>query len=349
MKAVMKTRTEEGLELKDIKKPVIKSDELLVRIQMTGICGSDLHIYKYDEQAQRWKPPIPMIIGHEFSGEVIEVGKDVQGFEIGDRIAADSHIPCMNCYLCKTGRIHICENMLLYGIQIKQGSFAEYSGVPQSIAYKLPESLSFKEGALLEPFGVAMHAVERSGIFIGDTVVVLGCGPIGLFVQQIVKASGASLIVSSDISDFRLDFSEKIGVKYAVNPNNEDLSQKVMELTDGRGADIVFEVAGVPSTITKSFDLIGKNGKIILIGLYGKPVEVDTTGNITYKEGMAIGTTGRHMFQTWDRMVKMIGAGLVDLEKVVTHTLPLDEFEKGFQAIFKGEAVKVLVEPSSTS
>jgi len=239
--------------------------------------------------------------------------------------------------------------MLLYGIQIKQGSFAEYSGVPQSIAYKLPESLSFKEGALLEPFGVAMHAVERSGIFIGDTVVVLGCGPIGLFVQQIVKASGASLIVSSDISDFRLDFSEKIGVKYAVNPNNEDLSQKVMELTDGRGADIVFEVAGVPSTITKSFDLIGKNGKIILIGLYGKPVEVDTTGNITYKEGMAIGTTGRHMFQTWDRMVKMIGAGLVDLEKVVTHTLPLDEFEKGFQAIFKGEAVKVLVEPSSTS
>jgi threonine 3-dehydrogenase len=344
MKALIKDEDREGLELKDIPKPELQPMEVLIEVKTAGICGSDIHLYRWDEQARAWNPPLPIIIGHEFSGEVIKIGRDVRNFKVGDRVAADSHIPCMRCRMCKAGLLHICENMKLYGIQTKNGAFAEYAAAPETILYKLPSEISFDDGALLEPFGVAMHAIERAEICAGDVVVVLGCGPIGLFIQEIAHLSGA-IVIATDVNDIRLNLSKKLGTKFTFNPIKENIKEVVTNITDGKGADVVFEVAGTSSTIQQSFDLAAKNGKVALVGLYGKPVEIDVARNIIYKELIIIGTTGRHMFKTWERMVELLKRKLVEPQKVVTHQLPLEKYEEGFQAIFNGEAVKVLLKP----
>ncbi len=346
MKAVMKLDEKPGIVIKDIDKPRVKPDEVLVEIKSTGICGSDLHLYSWDAQALKWRAPLPKVIGHEFSGDVIEVGERVKGVKVGDRVAADSHLYCGKCHLCRTGRIHICENMLIYGIQTQEGSFAKYAAIPEALLYVLPRGVSYEEGALFEPFGVAMHAVERAQIMPGDTVVVFGCGTIGLFIQQIAKVCGASAVIAVGRRGFRLDYARRLGAaKVAISSLEEDVAKTVDNLTDGKGADVVFEAAGAVETVQLSLDVVGKSGKVVLVGAVGKPVELDTTSLIVYKEALVIGSTGRLMFQTWERMAKLVKEKRIDLLSLVTHRFPLDEVEKGFQAMFKGEAVKVLLTP----
>lgn len=342
----MKVNPEPGITINDINIPKPKSDEVLVKVKATAICGSDLHLYFWDEQAKRWKSPLPMIIGHEFSGEVIEVGKDVHFLDVGDKIAAESHIPCGKCYLCKTGRMHICQNMLIYGIQTSQGSFAEYTTLPGSIAYKLPDNISYEEGALFEPFGVAMHAIERAQILPGDTVVVLGGGPIGLFCLQLARISGAAPLIISEVQDTRLKMAKNFNVAdVVINANKENVVKRVLEITDNKGADVVIEAAGSNVTIKQAFEMLGKNGRIILVGLSTKPTEIDTTVQVTYKEAGVFGTTGRLMYQTWERMSKVIAQKRVDLKKVITHKLPLGDVNEGFRLIIEGKAGKVLLLP----
>jgi threonine 3-dehydrogenase len=236
--------------------------------------------------------------------------------------------------------------MLIFGVSTKEGSFAKYVAIPEIIGYRLPAEVSFEEGSLLEPFGVALHAVERVGIEPGDVVLVMGCGPIGIFAQQIAKASGASMVIASEIKQFRLDLAKKTGsADFIINNETEDLVKRTMELTNGRGADVVIELAGSPTTLRQSFQAVKKTGRIGLIGLPEKPVEIEATTMIIYKEVTVAGSHGRAMFGTWERMASLVARKRVNLTQVITDRLPLEKAEDGFQRVFRGESGKVLFIP----
>lgn len=346
MKAVRKIEPKPGIAVQEIDEPTIGPSQVLVEVKATAICGSDLHIYRWDEQTARWKTPLPMTVGHEFSGKVVEVGKEVRSLRPGDNVAGESHIPCRVCYYCRTGNMHICQNMLIFGLQTKEGSFAKYAAVPEIIAYKLPSGISYEEGALLEPFGVAVHGIERTGIEPGDVVLVMGSGPIGIFAQQVAKASGASMVIAAELKQFRLDLAKRIGsADVYVNTEKEDIVKRTMELTNGRGADAVIELAGAPITIRQAFQALKKTGRVGLVGLSEKPVEIETTSMIIYKEATVFGSTGRSMFGTWERMTSLVANRRVNLTGVITDRLPLEKAEDGFQRVIKGESGKVLFTP----
>jgi len=347
LRAVRKTEAKSGITIQDMEQPKINSSQVLVEVKATAICGSDLHLYRWDElPAMRWKTPLPMTMGHEWSGKVVDVGKDVKGLRPGDNVAGESHIPCGNCYYCRTGKMHICQNMQIFGVSTKDGSFANYIAIPEIIGYRLPPDVSYEQGALFEPFGVALHAVERTGIEPGDVVLVMGCGPIGIFAQLIAKASGASTVIATEIKQFRLDLAEKIkSADVLVNNDKEDLVKRTMDLTNGRGADVVIELAGSPTTFRQSFQAVKKTGRVGLVGLPEKPVEIEPTSMIIYKEVTVAGSHGRAMFGTWERMASLVASNRITLTRVITDRLPLEKAEDGFQRVLKGESGKVLFIP----
>jgi threonine 3-dehydrogenase len=346
LKAVRKIEPRPGIVVQETEEPEIGPSQVLVEIKATAICGSDIHIYNWDEQTTRWKTPLPMTVGHEFAGTVAEVGKEVKSLRPGDNVAGESHIPCGICYYCRTGNMHICQDMLIFGLQTKEGSFAKYAAVPEIIAYKLPSGISYEEGALLEAFGVAVHGIERTRIEPGDAVLVIGSGPIGIFAQQVAKASGASIVIAAGRRQFRLDLARRIGsADVFLSTEKEDVVKRTMELTNGRGADVVIELAGVPTTIRQGFQALKKTGRIALVGLPAKPVEIEATSMIIYKEATVTGSTGRSMFGTWERMARLVASKRVNLTGVITDRLPLDKAEEGFQRVLKGESGKVLFIP----
>jgi len=345
MKAVIKRKPEPGIEIADVEKPIAGPRDILVKIKATAYCGSDIHLYKWDGQALKWNAPLPKILGHEFCGDVIEIGDSVRTIKVGDIIACETHIPCEKCYYCKTGRMHICESMRIFGCHTAEGSFAEYAVIPETIAYKLPEGTSYEEGALYEPCGVAMHAVQRAHPEPGDTAVVLGCGPIGIYAQQIMNALG-SKVVATDISPYRIDFAKKIGAaREVINASTEDVDSKVKSFLGERGPDIVFEGAGSGETIKQSLELVAKCGKVVFFGSSPDNPSLDTSSLIVYKEIDVLGMTGRYMFSTWDRVQRLVSDKKINLTSVISHRLPLDKAEEGFQMIMKGEASKIILLP----
>jgi len=345
MKAVLKRDTKPGIEVGEIEKPEIGSRDVLVKVKATAYCGSDIHLYHWDGQAIKWNPPLPKILGHEFSGDVVEVGEHVRSIKVGDIIAAETHIPCEECYMCKTGRMHICENMQIFGCHTNTGSFAEYAAIPETIAYKLPEGTTYEEGALYEPCGVAMHAVQRAHPEPGDTAVVLGCGPIGIYAQQIMNALG-SRVVATDIKPFRIEHAKKIGAaREVIDASKGDVISKIKSAIGERGADIVFEGAGSTTTIQQALEAVALCGRVVLFGACPDNPTLDTSSFITYKEIDVLGMTGRYMYDTWFRVQRLVEDKKIDLTSVVTHKLPLDKAEEGFQLIMKGEASKVLLLP----
>jgi len=345
LKAIGKTRKGPGIEVFDIEEPKVGPEDVLVRVKATAICGTDLHYYHWDGYAERHNPGFPRVLGHEFCGEVVGVGENVKTVKVGDKVAGETHIPCKTCYLCNTGRMHICKNMKIFGVDTLYGSFAPYTVLPEITAVKLPEEISYEEGALLEPFGVALHAVCEANIRPGDVVVVTGCGPIGLFAQQLAKISGASMVVSTDTRDYRLNLSKKIGVDEVINALNVDPVSRVRELTDGRGADVVIELSGANVAVKQALDMAALNGKVVFVGTTQKPTEIDTTNQILYKELRVSGITGRIMFDTWYRGIMLVRKKTVDVTKVITHKFPLDDAQKAFELLDKGEAGKVLFIP----
>ncbi len=345
MKAILKREPKPGLEIADIEKPKVGPRNVLVKIKATAYCGSDLHLYKWDGQAVKWNCPLPKILGHEFCGDVIEVGENVRTIKVGDLVAGETHIPCEHCYMCKTGRMHICENMKIFGVHTMEGSFAEYTVIPETIAYKLPEGTSYEEGALYEPCGVAMHAVQRAHPEPGDIAVVLGCGPIGIYVQQIMNALGAK-VVATEIKDYRIAYAKKIGAaREVIDASEGDVVSKIKSIIGERGADIVFEAAGVGDTIKQSLEIVSLCGKVVLFGASPDNPTLDTTSFIVYKEIDVRGMTGRYMFSTWDRVQRLVSDKKIDLTSVISHKLPLEKAEEGFQLIMKGEASKVVLLP----
>jgi threonine 3-dehydrogenase len=345
LQAVMKVDPTPGIKILEVERPKPGARDVLVHVRATAYCGSDMHLYKWDGQALKWNSPLPRILGHEFSGDVVEVGKNVTTVKVGDKVAAETHIPCEQCYMCRTGRMHICENMKIFGVHVPEGSFAEYAVIPETIAYKLPLDTPYDVGALYEPCGVAMHAVQRAQPNPGDTAVVLGCGPIGIYVQQIMKALGSD-VIATDVKKFRLEHAKRVGAaREVIDASEGNVVERVKSTIGKRGADIVFEAAGSGETVKQSLDMVALAGKVVLFGASPDNPVLDTTTYVVYKEIDVLGMTGRYMFSTWDRVERLVSRGLVNLKSVVTHQLPLGKAEEGFQLLLKGEASKIILIP----
>jgi threonine 3-dehydrogenase len=343
MKALLKARSEPGAELGDVAVPDPSPDEVLIRVNAAAICGTDIHIYDWDQYArERLKPPL--IFGHEGCGEVVKVGSRVRGYAVGDLIAVETHIPCGECFQCRTGSQHICERMAIIGVHA-DGLFAEYARIPASCCWKLPPDADRDLGAILEPLGVAISGLLKEDIN-NKTVAVFGLGPIGQFGLAAAAFWGASRIFAVEPNAYRLEMAEKmVPEAILLNPSEGDEVKAIMEATAGRGVDVALEISGHPRAVKRTFQVVRKAGRVSLIGLPSKPIELDLAADVIYKEVRIYGSTGRLMWKTWYDMQKLLDSGRFDPRPVITHRFPLEKFDQAFSLAGSGRAGKILLYP----
>ncbi len=339
MKAIIKDNPGPGAAYRDVEVPKVGPKDVLIRVKTGAICGSDLHIYEWNTWAQSVVPRLPHILGHEFSGEVVEVGKEVHHLKPGDHVAGETHIPCDHCYFCLTGQRHICLEMKVYGVH-SPGIFSEYTTVPEPCAVKIPKEISFPAAAMMEPCGVAVHGLSK-GIVSGKKLAIFGCGPIGLFGIQAASAYGAARIYAVDISEKRLKMAQSFGAGKVFHGEKDPLEKIILDETGGMGVDMVLEVSGSQRAYDQGLRILRKAGTFVIIGLPIKPIQMEIPINIMYKETKIFGITGREMFETWVQVIELIQSGKVNLEKVVTHQLPPAKFEEGFRVAKEAQDGKV--------
>ncbi len=345
MNAVWKTKGEQGLEIKEAEVPKPKEDEVLIKVKATSICGTDMHIYKWDDwAANRIGKNIPYIFGHEVSGEIVEMGDSVKGLNIGDHVSAETHISCGYCFQCKTGNEHICENVKILGVDTN-GTFAEYLTLPYRNVWVNDKKIPHGIASMQEPIGNAVHTVF-DGEVAGKTVTVIGMGPIGVCAVGLCKAAGAEKVIAVGRHDSRLKFAKEFGADLLLNGKGEgvDVKKEIMDATDGKGADVFLEMAGSPSSFNTGIETLRPGGRASILGVFSKPFEVDMT-NIVFKAAKVSGINGRKMFDTWYKTKAFLGSGRIPFEKLITHNFKLTEIEKGFDVLMKREGMKVVLEP----
>jgi threonine 3-dehydrogenase len=339
VKALVKTTAGVGFVLKSVPEPTIRDDEVLIRVRRAGVCGTDVHIYDWDAWAQgRVKPPI--VVGHEFAGEVVQVGSLVTDVRDGDRVTAEGHIVDGRCLLCRTGNSHVCPYTKIIGVD-RDGCFAEYIAMPATNVWHLDDNVSFDIGGIHDPMGNAFHTALTADIP-GATVLVTGCGPIGIFAVGICRAAGASRIIASDINDTRLGLAKQMGAHDIVHP--DEAEAVVKRHTDGLGVDVVLEMSGVPAAIHQAFALVRVGGRVQMLGIPAKPMDVDFATEIIFKGLTIYGVVGRRMYDTWLMMTRFLRSGQFDPTPVITHRFPLEGFDDAIHAIKSGEAGKVIFE-----
>jgi threonine 3-dehydrogenase len=280
------------------------------------------------------------VFGHEFSGVVVEVGENVKSVQVGDHVSAETHIVCGHCPACRRGDAHVCLNTKIIGVD-RDGCFTEYVALPEENLWKNSKELPFEIASLMEPMGNAVHTA-LSGEVVGKSVAVVGCGPIGLMAVAVAKAAGASKVIALDLNEYRLNLAEEMGATHLVNPSKEDPVKAVMNLTKGYGADVVLEMSGHPTGIRQGFAMLTYGGRMSMLGLPTRPVELDITNEIVFKGVTIHGITGRRMYRTWEQTAGLLESGLVDLSKLITHRLPLEDFEEGFELMKSGNCGKVV-------
>jgi len=342
MKAIMKHHMGPGAELREVPIPQIEPHEVLIQVKATSICGTDVHIYTWDAWAES-RIKAPMVFGHEFSGVVVEVGRDVTGVKIGDHVSAETHVVCHQCLQCKTGQYHICQNTKILGVDF-QGCFAEYVKMPAENIWKNPIDMPFEKASIQEPMGNAVHTV-LAGHVAGKTVAVMGCGPIGIMAVAVAKASGATEVVAIDVNDYRLDLARKVGATVTINSAQEDPVKRVMQVTEGTGVEVVCEMSGHPVAIRQSFEMLTNGGRMSILSLPTKPIELDITNQIVFKGVTVQGITGRKMYETWRQTSGLLHSGQVDVTPIITHTMPLENFKEGFDLMISGKCGKVVLLP----
>ena len=339
MKALVKDRAARGFVLKDVPEPTIRDDEVLIRVRRAGVCGTDVHIYEWDAWAQgRVKPPIT--VGHEFAGEVVRVGRLVTDVHVDDRVTAEGHIVDGRCLLCRTGNSHVCPYTKIIGVD-RDGCFAEYIAMPATNVWHLDDAISFDIGGIHDPMGNAFHTALTAEIP-GATVLITGCGPIGIFAVGICKAAGASRIIASDINETRLALAKRMGAHDVVHPTEAE--GVVKRHTGSLGVDVVLEMSGVPSAIHQAFALVRVGGRVQMLGIPPKPVEVDFPREIIFKGLTIYGVVGRRMYDTWLLMTRFLRSGQFDPSPVITHRFPLEAADDAMRVIKSGEAGKVIFE-----
>lgn len=342
MYGLVKAAPAPGAEIQEnLPIPSVGPRDVLVRVRATAICGTDSHIMAWTPYAQQ-RVPTPMVFGHEFSGDVVQVGSEVTEVKVGDRVAGETHIPCNHCRMCLSNKRHICENMKIIGVHVP-GAFAEYISFPADDAFKLAPNFPYETGAILEPMGVAVHGVD-CGDVAGKTVVVNGCGPIGLMAVGAAKAWGAKQVIALDVIDEKLRVATEMGADVVLNSRTLDAAAEVVRLTDG-GADVALDYTGVIPAIKSLFRMITNGGRIVLVGLPNDPIELDLTSDIIYKEATVVGSTGRLMYKTWEQCIELIQSGKFPVEPVISGKYPLRDFEKAFADIKAGKPGKMLLIP----
>jgi threonine 3-dehydrogenase len=341
VKALVKESPGPGFVLKDVPVPTIRDDEVLIRVRRAGVCGTDVHIYEWDDWAKgRCKPPF--IVGHEFAGEVTQVGKLVTDVRVGDRVTAEGHIVDGRCPLCRTGNAHVCPYTKIIGVD-RDGCFAEYIAMPATNVWHLDDNVSFDIGGIHDPMGNAFHTALTAQIP-GSTVLVTGCGPIGIFAVGICRAAGASRIIATDVNEKRLALARTMGANDAVHP--QEAERVVKSATGGLGVDVVLEMSGVPSAVHQAFALVRVGGRVQMLGIPAKPMEVNLATEIIFKGITIYGVVGRKMYDTWIQMTQFLRSGQFDPTPVITHRFPLERFDDAIAAIKGGEAGKVIFEVS---
>ncbi|MDF1504027.1 L-threonine 3-dehydrogenase [Roseisolibacter sp. H3M3-2] len=336
----MKETAGPGFALREVPEPRIRDDEVLIQVRRAGVCGTDVHIHEWDEWAQgRCRPPF--VVGHEFAGDVVQVGALVQDVQVGDRVTAEGHIVDGRCLLCRTGNAHVCPHTKIIGVD-RDGCFAEYIAMPATNVWHLDDGVPYEVGGIMDPMGNAFHTALTHTEVPGATVLVTGCGPIGCFAVGIARAAGASRVVASDVNPRRLELARRMGAHEAVHPS--EAADVVARATGGYGVDLVLEMSGVPSAIHQAFALVRVGGRVQMLGIPAKPMEVNFASEVIFKGITVYGVVGRRMYDTWHQMTRFLRSGAFDPTPVITHRFPLEGFADAIQAIKSGEAGKVVFE-----
>lgn len=339
MKSLVKAKPEVGIWLETVDKPTIGHNDVLIKVKKTAICGTDIHIFNWDDWAQK-TIPVPMTVGHEFSGEIIEVGSEVAGLNIGDRVSAEGHVTCGHCRKCRAGERHLCRNTIGIGVN-RPGAFGEFISVPASNVCPLPSTISDDLGAILDPLGNAAHTALCYDL-VGEDVLITGAGPIGIMAVAIAKHVGARNVVITDINDYRLGIAKQMGATRAINVSRKSTKDVMGELNMTEGFDVGLEMSGNPSAFSDMLSTMNHGGKIALLGIL--PDETPIDWNQVIFKGLEIkGIYGRRMFETWYKMIAMLESGL-DLSPVMTHQYKIDDYEEAFEVMRSGKSGKVILD-----
>ena len=338
MKALLKSKPGAGLDLVRVKKPEVGHNDVLIAIKKTAICGTDIHIWKWDEWSAK-TIPVPMHIGHEYVGQIVDMGQEVRGFKIGDRVSGEGHITCGFCRNCRAGRRHLCRNTVGVGVN-REGAFAEYLAIPAFNAFKIPDDIDDDLAAIFDPLGNATHTALSFDL-VGEDVLITGAGPIGCMAAAICRHVGARHVVITDINDYRLGLAQSLGATRTVNVARETLREVMDELRMTEGFDVGLEMSGAPSAFSSLLEHMNHGGKVALLGFLPSNTTVDW--NQVILKGLVIrGIYGREMFETWYKMVAMLQSGL-DLSKIITHHFALEDYEQAFATMLSGNSGKVIL------
>src|SRR5579863_7274373 len=343
MKALRKMQAARGLSLETANVPAIGPTDVLVRVKAASICGTDLHIYGWDRWSQgRIKPPVTL--GHEFCGVIEKVGDEVTALKAGDFVSAEMHVNCGHCHQCRVGEAHICPNVKIIGID-QDGAFAELVKIPASNIIKLDPAIPEHYGAILDPLGNAVHTV-LAGAIAGQTVLVTGCGPIGLMAIAVAKACGSSTVFATETNEQRRSMAKKMGADVVVNPGAEDSVARIKGETGGTGVDVLLEMSGNPAAIQQGFQALRAGGRASLLGIPTESVPLDLVNDVIFKGATVQGIYGRRMYETWMQMTALLKAGRLNLEPLFGEKISLDKFEDAFSKLQNGLAGKILIYPN---
>ncbi len=342
MKALIKQRGEPGIWMGELAEPTIGPNDVLIRISKTSICGTDIHIYNWDPWAQR-SITVPMAIGHEYCGTIVDMGSEVRGFDIGDRVSGEGHITCGHCRNCRAGRRHLCRNTVGVGVD-RQGCFAEYLSLPGVNAFKLPDSIGDDVASILDPFGNAVHTALAFSM-VGEDVLIAGAGPIGIMAAAVARFVGARHVVITDVNDYRLGLAEQMGATRVVNVARESLDDTMHELAMQEGFDIGLEMSGNPMALREMLRTMHHGGSVAMLGIPAQETAIDWT-EVIFKGITIKGIYGREMFETWYKMASLLQSGL-DITPVITHHFGINDYLEGFEIMGSGKSGKVILDWSS--
>ena len=338
MKALVKAKPERGIWMQDISTPDVGHNDVLIKVNRTAICGTDIHIFKWDDWAQK-TIPVPMAVGHEFSGRIVDMGIEVRGFSLGDRVSAEGHVTCGFCRNCRAGRRHLCMNAIGVGVN-RPGAFAEYISVPAFNVFKLPDAISDDMASILDPLGNATHTALSFDL-VGEDVLITGAGPIGVMAVAIARFAGARHIVITDVNDYRLGLAGEMGATRALNVTRETIDGCMRDLGMEEGFDVGMEMSGNPDAFKDMVRTMHHGGKIAMLGI--PPGDMAINWNDVIFKGLVIkGIYGREMFETWYKMSSMLQSGL-NIAPIITHHFDIDQFQPAFELMESGQTGKVIL------
>jgi threonine 3-dehydrogenase len=340
MHAIVKERRAPGLKVTTVPKPAPGPGEVLIAVRHAGVCGTDLHIADWNTWAQGRLHP-PLVIGHEFAGEIVAVGDGVAELTVGQLVTAEGHIVCGHCLQCRTGNAHVCRNTRIIGVD-RDGAFAEYIAMPATNVLTL-DGITTEVGAIMDPMGNAFHTVLTAPVP-GSTVLILGCGPIGCFAVGIARAAGATRVLVSDVNPKRLELARRMGAHVTINAATSDVVAVVREETGGEGVDVACEMSGVPAVLHQALAATRYGGRVQLLGLPDGLVPIDVSNDVIFKGLTVYGVIGRRMYETWHEMRRFLASGMLDPRPVITHRFPLARVDDAIAVIRAGDAGKVILE-----